>query len=125
MHSCARIINMVMKMGSKYNPLACGNYIEENIDFDFYKALFDPVRSKILASIASSGKKNISEIAETFTQDRSVISRHLDLLSRYGIVSKTKINRYVFYEVNSTFILNKFEETTQNLKRLIKITQPK
>ena len=116
---------MVMKMGNEYNTLACGNYIEENVDFEFYKALFDPVRSKILVSIASSGKKNISEIAENFTQDRSVISRHLDLMSRYGIVSKTKINRSVFYEVNSTFILNKFEETTQNLKKLIQITQPK
>jgi predicted transcriptional regulator len=116
---------MVMKMGNKNNTLACGNYIEENVDFEFYKTLFDPVRSRILVSIASSGKKNISEIAENFTQDRSVISRHLDLMSRYGIVSKTKINRYVFYEVNSKFILNKFEETTQNLKRLIEIAQPK
>lgn len=107
------------KMGSEKNALVCGNFIEDNIDFDFYKALFDPVRSKILVYIASNGKKSVNEIAENFTQDRSVISRHLDLMNRYGIVSKTKINRYVFYEVNSKFIFDKFEETTTNLKRLM------
>jgi DNA-binding transcriptional ArsR family regulator len=110
-------------MGSERNTLACGNYIEDSIDFDFYKALFDPVRSEIIVFLASHGKKNISEIAEKFTQDRSVISRHLELLNRFGIVSKTKVNRYIFYEVNSTFIIRKFEETTQNLKRLIQTSQ--
>ncbi len=110
-------------MVNKHNTLACDNFIEDSIDFDFYKALFDPVRSKILVYIASSGKKSVNEIAEHFTQDRSVISRHLDLLSRYGIVSKTKINRYVFYQVNSAFILGKFEDTTKNLKGLMEITK--
>ena len=112
-------------MGSEHNKLACGNFIEDSIDFDFYKTLFDPVRSNILVYIASSGKKSVNEIAENFTQDRSVISRHLDLMSRYGIVSKTKINRYVFYEVNSKFILDKFEGTTESLKRLMEITKSK
>jgi len=125
---CAYIMSVLMvviKMGNEYEALACGNFIEDTIDFDFYKALFDPVRSKILVYIASSGRKSINEIAENFTQDRSVISRHLDLMCRYGIVSKTKINRFVFYEINSTFILEKFEGTTESLKRLMEISKPK
>jgi len=112
-----------VEMGNEQNAIACGNAIEDSIDFDFYKTLFDPVRSKILVYIASNGTKNINEIAENFTQDRSVISRHLDLMSRYGIVSKTKINRNVFYEVNSTFIFDKFEETTKSLKSLMEMTK--
>jgi predicted transcriptional regulator len=116
---CACIISLVMMMGNEKNALACGNRIEDSMDFDFYKALFDPVRSEIIVFLASHGKKNISEIADNFTQDRSVISRHLELLNRYGIVIKTKINRCTIYEVNSSYIVNKFEETTQNLKRLI------
>ena len=119
------VLMVVIKMGNEYEALACGNFIEDTIDFDFYKALFDPVRSKILVYIASSGRKSINEIAENFTQDRSVISRHLDLMCRYGIVSKTKINRFVFYEINSTFILEKFEGTTESLKRLMKKNQSK
>lgn len=113
---------MIMK--NEENALACGNHIEDSIDFAFYKALFDPVRSEILVFLASHGKKNISEIANNFTQDRSVISRHLELLSRYGIVIKTKVSRCIIYEANSELIVDKFEETTQNLKRLIQIDQP-
>ena len=111
-------------MESERNALASGNYIKESIDFDFYKALFDPVRSEIIVYLASRGKKNVSEIAENFTQDRSVISRHLELLHRLGIVSKTKVNRYTFYELNCSLIIHKFEETTQNLKQLMQMLQP-
>jgi predicted transcriptional regulator len=122
-HDNAYIIIEEKTMGNINTPTVCGNFIEDKIDFDFYKALFDPVRSQILVFIASNGKKSIGEIAKNFTQDRSVISRHLDLMYRYGIVQKTKINRFVYYEVNSTFILEKFEETTQNLNDLIHIKQ--
>jgi predicted transcriptional regulator len=111
-------------MGNERNALACGNLVEDSIDFDFYRALFDPVRSEIIVYLASHGRKNISEIAGEFTQDRSVISRHLELLNRCRIVSKTKVNRYIFYELNCAFIIGKFEETTQNLKRLIQMSQP-
>ena len=111
-------------MGNENNALACGNHIEDIMDFDFYKALFDPVRSEIIVFLSSHGKKNISEIAYNFTQDRSVISRHLELLSRYGIVIKTKVSRCIIYEANSELIVDKFEETTQNLKRLIQIDRP-
>ncbi len=111
-------------MGSEFNPLVSYNYIQDSIDFDFYKALFDPVKSEIIVFLASHGKKNISEIAKNFTQDRSVISRHLELLNRLGIVSKTKVNRYIFYELNCNLIIHKFEETTQNLKRLMQMLQP-
>jgi predicted transcriptional regulator len=115
-------MNQVMIMGKENNALACGSRIEDSIDFDFYKALFDPVRSEIIVFLASHGKMNISEIADNFTQDRSVISRHLELLGRYGILIKTKMNRCTIYDVNSAFIVSKFEETTQNLKRLIQLS---
>jgi DNA-binding transcriptional ArsR family regulator len=108
-----------MLMGNEKNILACGRDIEQSIDFDFYKALFEPVRSEILKFLAMHGKKNIKEIAENFTQDRSVISRHLELMNRYGMLNKTKQNRSTFYEVNKSLILEKFETTTNNLKELI------
>ncbi len=111
-------------MGSDKNALACGNSIQESIDFDFYKTLFDPVRSEILVFLVSHGKKNIKEISESFSQDRSVISRHLDLMNRYGIVLKTKQDRNIFYEVNNTYIVNQFEKTTANLKHLLELAKP-
>jgi DNA-binding transcriptional ArsR family regulator len=108
-------------MGKDKNVLDCGQSLYESIEFDFYKTLFDPVRSDILVYLACNGKKNIKDISEKFPQDRSVISRHLDLMYRYGIVSKEKQAREVTYEVNSGFILQQFEKTTTNLKKMLQM----
>jgi len=91
------------------------------IDFDFYKTLFEPVRSEILVFLVSHGEKNITEIAENFSQDRSVISRHLDLMNRYDMVIRTKQNRNIYYQANNNFIVEKFEQTTSNLKKLMQM----
>jgi DNA-binding transcriptional ArsR family regulator len=111
-------------MGKEKNSLSCGNLVKDSIDFEFYKTVFDPVRSEILVYLVSHGKKNIKEIAENFSQDRSVISRHLDLMYRFSIVLKTKENRNIYYEANSMFIVEKFEQTTENLKKLMLLQTP-
>lgn len=106
-------------MGTKKSPLEQKKFIQDNIDFEFYKALFDPVRTEILLYLVTNGTKNISEISENFSQDRSVISRHLDLMYRYGIVKKSKENRNTYYEADSDLVINRFEETTNNIKKMM------
>jgi Predicted transcriptional regulators len=124
MHGCAYIITSKdgEDMGSKNDPQACSKLIQDNIDFEFFKTLLDPVRTEILVYLVSNGSKNIKEIAENFSQDRSVISRHLDLMYRYGIVDKTKENRNIYYEANSMFVIDKFDQTTNNIKNLLSLT---
>ena len=117
---CAYIIQLVMQMENQNNLLEFGRNIEQSIDFEFYKTLFDPVRSEILKFLCIHGKKNITEIAENFTQDRSVISRHLELINRYKILNREKLNRITFYKINSEYILEKFETTTNILKDYMK-----
>jgi DNA-binding transcriptional ArsR family regulator len=101
------------------NIFACGSLIADSIDFEFYKTLFDPVRCEILIYLVGYGKKNIKDIAENFSQDRSVISRHLDLMYRFKIVLKTRENRNIYYEANKIFVVEKFEQTTEHLKKLL------
>ncbi|AQP54653.1 transcriptional regulator [Vagococcus penaei] len=97
----------------------CLTELTEAIDFDFYKTLFDPVRIEIIQYLAVHGKSNITEIAEHLPQDRSVISRHLDLMHRYHLVAREKQGRQVLYDVNSQAIFNQFTETTNQLGSLI------
>jgi predicted transcriptional regulator len=108
-------------MGNDKNAASCGYSLYERINFDFYKTLFDPVRSDILIYLVSNGASNIKQISEKFPQDRSVISRHLDLMYRYGIVSKEKQARYVTYKVNTSFIVEQFEKTTIDIKKLLQM----
>ena len=106
-------------MGSTGDPTACSDLIKDNIDFEFFKALFDPVRTEILVYLVSNGKRNIKDIAENFSQDRSVISRHLDLMYRFCIVHKTKENRNIYYEADQIYVVDKFEQTSENIKKLL------
>jgi predicted transcriptional regulator len=106
-------------MGKGKDVLACGQSLKESIDIQFYKTLFDPVRSDILICLASRGRMNIKEVAGNFPQDRSMISKHLSLMHRYGIVLKEKHAREIFYEINGALIVEKFEKTAISLKRLL------
>lgn len=106
-------------MEDKKNELQCAFDIEESIDFEYYVTLFDPVRCAIIKCLAVYGEMNIKEIAEHFTQDRSVISRHLDMMHRHKIVDKVKVSRNMMYRLNNRQILEKFETTVVNLKLLM------
>ncbi len=69
-----------------------------NLSTDFFKALCDPTRIHILVTLA---KKNspcpVSAIAEQCSVDFSVVSRHLSVLKRTGIVTTEKRGREVLY----------------------------
>lgn len=97
----------------------CDLEIEKSIDFEYFVTLFDPVRCEIMKCLAIHGTLNIKEISAYFTQDRSVISRHLDLMHRHKIVEKVKESRNVYYQLNDKSILEKFELTASSLKKLI------
>lgn len=114
-----------MENDKKVYMSACRNYVEKNIDFDFYKTMLDPVRMEILIYLLAFGPKNIKEIAENFPQDRSVISRHLDLMNRYGMVEKCKENRNIYYDASRDAVIEKFEETTDSIKKLMADAPPK
>lgn len=107
-----------MKKMKEVEREACLQEVEEAVNFEFYKTLFEPVRVVIIKFLAVNGKSNITEIAENLPQDRSVISRHLDLMHRYDLVTKERLGRNVFYQVNEQVILKEFKETVIQLENL-------
>jgi len=92
----------------------------ETADLDFFKAFFEPTRYDLIEFIWMHPNKSITEIANEFRQDRSVISRHLEVLYRHNILLKTKESRYTFYSINGEYVLEKFETMTDLLKVLPK-----
>ncbi|MDU0331801.1 metalloregulator ArsR/SmtB family transcription factor [Paenibacillus sp. 3LSP] len=107
-------------MGLNYDPSKCKQIID-NIDIEFFRALFDPVRSELLIFLSANGEMTVGEIAEHFPQNRSVISRHLDFMNRYSIVQRRKEGREIYYKANKKFIADKFEATAHNMKALMNI----
>lgn len=98
----------------------CQEEIDGLLDIGYFRALVDPVRMDIIKFLALYGEKTIQDIAESFPQNRSVISRHLDQLYRQGILLKKKESRFVIYKVNALKIAEKLEKSADNIRNIVK-----
>jgi ArsR family transcriptional regulator len=77
----------------------CGP-VDDSLDPELFKALSDPTRAKLIACIAKCGRGcSVGEVAECCSVDFSVVSRHLALLARSGVLEARKEGRAVFYRV--------------------------
>ena len=93
--------------------------IDELIKDSIFKVLSEPVRLNIIKFLVVNGESDISTIAKSFTQDRSVISRHLMVMEQAGILEKSKESRYVVYSFNGREFLNKLESVVDIIRVLV------
>jgi ArsR family transcriptional regulator len=67
---------------------------------DLFKALADPTRARLVACIAKCARGcSVGEVAECCSIDLSVVSRHLSLLARAGVLGVERQGRTVRYHV--------------------------
>ncbi|MBU0675208.1 MAG: metalloregulator ArsR/SmtB family transcription factor [Proteobacteria bacterium] len=86
------------------------------LDSKLMKAFTDPARTQILKVLMLNGRADITTIAAQLPQDRSVISRHLNLMAEAGILVTEKETRHRYYTINCAAFLHEFEEIVANLK---------
>lgn len=89
------------------------------IDSRFFKALSEPVRVQLLKHLILSGKSDIASIAAAFSQDRSVISRHLQAMRSAGLLRSEKVSRHVYYEIDGGIVLEKFERIAAKIRQCL------
>ena len=92
----------------------------EAVDSKLFRTLSEPVRVQILKYLMLNGRADIQTIAEHMPQDRSVISRHLNLMQEAGILSCEKENRHVFYDVNGQPFIEKLVDITEKISKCMK-----
>jgi DNA-binding transcriptional ArsR family regulator len=74
--------------------------IDSLLNPDLFRALCDPTRAALVACIAKCGRGcSVSEVAECCSVDLSVVSRHLGVLARAGVLESRKEGRTVYYAV--------------------------
>jgi ArsR family transcriptional regulator len=79
---------------------ACCGPLDNRLDPALFKALSDPTRVSLVACIAKCGRGcSVGEVAECCSVDFSVVSRHLALLARSGVLEPTRSGRTVLYRV--------------------------
>ena len=88
-------------------------------DSVFFKALSEPVRVAIIRHLVAEGPSDIGGIAQGMPQDRSVISRHLKVLSDAGLVRAEKQGRHRIYTLCSGVFIDRLEEILTLTRRCI------
>jgi len=74
--------------------------IDTRLNPEWFKAIGDPTRVQLLACLMKCGRPcTVGEIAECCDVDLSVVSRHLQILQRVGVLASTKSGRSVSYVV--------------------------
>ena len=103
---------------------SCLNDLIQNFDSRFFKTLSEPVRLDILRFLMLNGRSDIGTIADSMPQDRSVVSRHLNLMQEAGILNSTKETRYVYYEINGRAFIDKLEDITRQIRECMQVCCP-
>ncbi len=86
------------------------NLFPQNIS-DFFKALGNDKRQEILLTLfADYGEHNINEVSKRVQIAQSTASEHLSFLKRAGILVSRKVNKEVFYKVNTEGIIKMLDE---------------
>ena len=104
--------------------LEIANKLVDVMDSKFFKSMGEPVRVQIIRFLLLNGRTDIGTIAENMPQDRSVISRHLNLMQEVGILNCEKKSRHMFYSLNATVFLERFMNITDLVKTCIKECGP-
>lgn len=77
----------------------CGP-IDKLLDPELFRAFSEPTRASLISCIAKCGRAcSVGEVAECCSVDLSVVSRHLALLARSGVLEARKEGRTMFYSV--------------------------
>ena len=94
------------------------------LDTRFLKALTDPTRVQIVKKLILLGACDVSTIAKGLSQDRSVISRHLNTLEQAGITASRKEGRQVFYDLDGPYIVQKVSLILEALQPMAELCLP-
>jgi len=88
------------------------------LDTALFRALCEPARIAILSELVRKGRSDIGAIAADLPQDRSVVSRHLQVLADAGVVVARRDGRHIFYELDGPRTCERLETILGELRRL-------
>src|SRR6056297_4217104 len=102
--------------------LQCCGPIDDVLDAELFKALGEPTRLKLLSCLAKCGRPcSVTELAACCAVDFSVVSRHLSVLEKAGVLTATKEGRTVYYAVRYKHLTEAF----RSLAKAIEGCRPK
>lgn len=122
--TCASTCTYILGMNVTPNRSQAIESAIASLDGAFFKALCEPPRVAVLKRVMQLGRADVTAIAADLPQERSVVSRHLQVLLDAGIVRATKVGRQMFYEVDGPAIVKRLEDILHHTKSIALLCCP-
>lgn len=94
------------------------------LDTPLLRALTEPARLEVLKVLLVHGRGDVASVAEHLPQDRSVVSRHLQVLEDAGVVRSSRVGRHRIYELDGGFLVSRFDALATRLRTLAAVCCP-
>ena len=94
------------------------------VDSQLFRALCEPVRIEIVKLLTAGGRSDVQTLAVQVPQDQSVVSRHLAVLHRAGVVRREKVGRQVFFELDGISVVTRMERMLVQFRSIIPLCCP-
>ncbi|MCP4570798.1 MAG: helix-turn-helix transcriptional regulator [bacterium] len=93
--------------------------LDQFLETDLFRVLAEPARLRLIQLLWRLGRADVSTLAEEMTQDRSVVSRHLKVLSGAGIVRAEKVGRHQLYELEADAFVEKLQGLVDRVRACV------
>lgn len=94
------------------------------LDTPLLRALTEPARLEVLKVLLVNGRGDVASVSEHLPQDRSVVSRHLQVLEDAGVVRSARVGRHRIYELDGGFLVSRFDALATRLRTLAAVCCP-
>jgi predicted transcriptional regulator len=94
------------------------------LDTEFFKALCEPVRVELFRFLVLHGRSDVGTIAAPMAQDRSVITRHLQLMHRAGLLQSQTEGRHTFYDIDGPSVVQRVDSMAALIRKMAAICCP-
>jgi ArsR family transcriptional regulator, arsenate/arsenite/antimonite-responsive transcriptional repressor len=83
--------------------------VDKLLDPEFFKALSDPNRTRVLACLIKCARPcSVTEVAECSSVDFSMVARQLAVLAKAGLLEANKDGRTMWYSARKSHLGNTF-----------------
>ena len=82
---------------------------------EIFKALGHPVRLMIVCGLLHKGKCNVNTMAERLEQSQSVISQHVNILKKTGIIKGYREGNIIWYKLDNKLAIKLLKNVDLNL----------
>ncbi len=99
-------------------PERCNAALADALEPEFFKALCDPIRISIVATLAETCEPtSVTDIVDCCGIDFSGVSRHLKILKDAGILAAERDGRHVRYRLETDSLARTLREMADALDR--------